>query len=231
MSTATATAPTQLHRIEEAGFYWWVREGVPSDLSAIREVAGERCYFTRAFRVEPGERWLDAGANIGAFAVTAAAAGAVVTAYEPEPDNADLARRNLEENGQPGAVVEKAVALRGGFARLGLSRSAWRHSLLRPRGAGMQVPVVSFADAITGMDAAKLDIEGAEIELLAQVEDFGSLRKLVFEWHFDHERNTDIYLAVVERLRWFWPEVRGRKVKPHTRYVWFPPAALVRCWR
>ena len=231
MSTAVRIPGEQLQRIELAGFYWWVRENVPSDATSIREVVADRCYFTRAFKVEPGERWLDAGANIGAFAVAAAHAGAVVTAYEPEPANADLARRNLEENGQPGAVVEKAIALRGGFARLGLSRSAWRHSLLRPRGAGMQVPVVAFADAIVGMDAAKLDIEGSEIELLAAVEDFGTLSKLVFEWHFDHERRTDVYLAALERLRRFWPEVKARKVKPGQLYDFFPPAALVRCLR
>jgi predicted RNA methylase len=80
--------------IEAAGFRWWIREGT-SDYSSISEVAERRAYFTGYFKPEPGEHWLDAGANIGAFAVVAAAAGAQVTSYEPAPDNAELARRNL----------------------------------------------------------------------------------------------------------------------------------------
>jgi hypothetical protein len=128
-------------------------------------------------------------------------------------------------------VIEKAVALEGGLARLGLSSSHWRHSLLKPSGDYLPVPVVAFADAIAGMDAAKLDIEGAELAILASCEDFGSLRKLTFEWHFDYEPLTDVYLAALDRLREHFPEVRGRKVEPGTTYDYFPPAALVRCWR
>jgi FkbM family methyltransferase len=223
-----ATEQTQL--IEAAGFRWWIREG-SSDYSSIQEVAERRAYFTRDFKPEPGERWLDAGANIGAFAVVAAAAGAEVVAYEPEPSNAHLARRNLEANDLHARVLEKAVALEGGLARLGLSSSNWRHSLLKASSDGLPVPCVSFADAIAGMDAAKLDIEGAELAILAECEDFGELRKLTFEWHFDYEPATDVYLAALDRLREHFAEVRGRKVEPGIDYDYFPPAALVRCSR
>lgn len=228
----TAAADT-LQRVEVGSFQWWIREGT-SDLTAIREVAEKDCYFTRAFQPEPGERWLDAGANVGAFAVVCAAKGAHVTAYEPEPENAALARRNLRENElrPPHArVVEKAIAFEGGFASLGLSKSAWRHSLLRTKGTLVQVPVVAFADAIKDMDGAKLDIEGAEIEILRETTDYGSLRKLVFEWHFDHCRPTDVYLDVLDRLAAHWTEVKGPRVKPGIDYTFFPPAALVRCTR
>ena len=226
----SAAAVEQLRRIEAAGFRWWVREGT-SDETAVDEVAVRRTYWRRDFHVEPGERWLDAGANIGAFAVPAVAAGAEVVCYEPWAESADLVRRNLRENGLKARVIEKAVALEAGVGRLGIAKSVWRHSLLRTKGPGCAVPVVSFADAIAGMDCAKLDIEGAEIELLQRVESFGSLRKLVFEWHFDYERATDVYLATLDRLREHFPEVSGRKVKPGIDYIWFPPSAVVRCRR
>jgi FkbM family methyltransferase len=223
-------APARLQRIEAGGFRWWVRPEHPCDLSAIREVVERRAYFTRDFRPEPGERWLDAGASIGVFAVLVAAAGAEVIAYEPTPESADLARRNLSENGLQARVLERAVALHSGFGRLGLAKAPWRNSLLRSGGEGYAVPVVSFAEAIADRDAAKLDIEGAEIAILLDARDFGRLHKLVFEWHFDHERRTDVYLAALDRLREHF-EVRGRVVEPHTRYEWYPPAAIVRCWR
>jgi FkbM family methyltransferase len=226
----SAVPVERLERIEAAGFRWWTRPGT-SDETAVDEVAVRRTYWRRDFHVEPGERWLDAGANMGAFAVPAVAAGAEVVCYEPWPESADLVRRNLRENGLRARVIEKAVALEGGVARLGIAKSVWRHSLLRTRGRGVSVPVVAFADAIAGMDAAKLDIEGAEIELLQRADDFGSLRKLVFEWHFDYERATDVYLATLDRLREHFDEVSGRKVKPGIDYVWFPPSAVVRCRR
>jgi FkbM family methyltransferase len=226
----SAVPVERLERIDAAGFRWWTRAGT-SDATAVDEVAVRRTYWTRAFHVEAGERWLDAGANIGAFAVPAVAAGAEVVCYEPWPESADLIRRNLRENGLKARVIEKAVALDAGVGRLGIAKSVWRHSLLRTKGPGCAVQVVAFADAIAGMDAAKLDIEGAEIELLRRVNDFGSLRKLVFEWHFDYERATDVYLATLDRLREHWTEVTGRKVKPGIDYVWFPPSAVVRCRR
>jgi hypothetical protein len=90
--------------------------------------------------------------------------------------------------------------------------------------------VVAFEQVIAGADGCKLDIEGAEIEIL-QAADFGGLRKLVLEWHFDYERRTDVYLAVLRRLGEHFSEVSGRKVPPGVDYDWFPPAAIVRCAR
>jgi FkbM family methyltransferase len=227
---STVAERLDLVQVECGGFHWLIRPG-SSDESVLDEVVRRRSYFTRAFHPEPGERWLDAGANIGTFAVLTTAAGATVTAYEPWPEHAELARRNLALNGLTARVREKAVALHRGTGRLGLSRSLWRHSLLKQRAEGLAVPVVAFEDAIAGMDGAKLDIEGAEIELLQAVEDFGHLHKLVFEWHFDYERSTDVYLDVLARLAEHFRYVNGRKVKPGTQYTFFPPSSLVRCSR
>lgn len=222
--------------IERHGLRWWIRPET-SDLTSIDEVVGRRVYFTRYFAPGAGERWLDAGANVGAFSVLVAATGASVTAYEPWPDSADLARRNLRENGLQGRVLEKAVALEGGVARLGLASTEyaqWRHSLLNADGQGFAVPVVALAEIVRDFDCVKLDIEGSEIAILRAGLDavaWRGVRKLVFEWHFDHERATDIYHDVLYNLSGIFPNVRGRKVPPGVDYTWFPPAALVRCWR
>jgi FkbM family methyltransferase len=219
--------------IERHGLRWWVREDT-SDLKSIDEVVGDRAYFTRYFDVEAGDVWLDAGANIGAFSVYVGSKGAEVTAYEPHPDNAELARRNLRENGVEARVWEKAVALTGGLARLGLASTAyaqWRHSILLTQGDGFAVPVVALADLLPRYDCVKLDIEGSEIAILRSGTDWSAQRKLTFEWHFDHEQRTDVYLDVIANLQEQFPNVRYRKVPPGENYRWFPPAALVRCWR
>lgn len=225
-----------LQRVRVAEFEWWVRAGT-SDLTSIREVAEKRAYFAGDCQPEPGEHWLDGGANIGAFTVVVAAAGARVTAYEPWPPSAELARRNLRENGLTGRVLEKALALEAGTARLGLARTEyaeWRHSLLRQGGDGHMTPVVAFADAVAGVDAVKLDVEGAEIALLTAPgleQALAGVGKLCFEWHFDYAPATDLYLGVLERLRGVFAHVRARSVPAGTDYRWFPPAAIVRCWR
>lgn len=222
-----------MNLVERHGFRWWVRPDT-SDLTSIDEVVGRGTYFTRYFAPEPGDVWLDAGANVGAFSVLVAAAGADVEAYEPWADNADLARRNLRENGLGGRVVEKAVTLHGGLARLGLASTdyaQWRHSLLHSGGEGHAVPTTALPTILPRFNAVKLDIEGSEIEILRAGLDWSGIRKLTFEWHFDHERDTNVYLDVLAQLGEAFPNVRGRKVPADEQYRWFPPAALVRCWR
>lgn len=210
------------------GFKWWLRPGT-SDLTSVNEVVGRRAYFTREFQPAAGEHWLDGGANIGAFSVLV---GAItnVRAYEPHPANAALARRNVLTNGSLARIHEAAIGAEAGHAHLAATTeyAQWRHSLLL-EGVGVDVTVEAFADAARGCDCVKLDIEGSEIELL-QAADLTGLRKLVFEWHFDRERDTNVYLGVVERLHSQFARVSYRDVPPDTQYDWFPPAAIVRCW-
>lgn len=214
------------------GYSWWLRPGT-SDKTSVDEVVGKDSYFTKEFKPGSRDRWLDAGANIGAFSVIVGTVAAGVDAYEPHPANAELALRNIRANRARARVHAMAVAETAGVATLGLASTdyaQWRHSLLlSDDNGGIEVPVAAFADAVAGCDCAKLDIEGSEIELL-QTADLSCLRKLVFEWHFDRERDTNVYLGVVERLHDVFARVSYRHVPPDTQYNWFPPAAVVRCW-
>jgi FkbM family methyltransferase len=68
----------------------------------------------------PGDTMVDVGANVGLFALTAAAGGAEVHAFEPVPANLERLRRNLALNpGLPVHVVPAAVGEEDGRATFG----------------------------------------------------------------------------------------------------------------
>lgn len=160
--------------------------------TAVEVAAGE--YVAHGFEIETGDRVVDCGANVGAFAVWAARAGAEVDAYEPHPETFDWLRRNT--GGLAVRCVRAAVVAApspSGTARLEVGSSDTHHAVGAPGGGGpsIEVPAVSLADAIgEGCDLLKIDCEGAEFELLRATPD-EALRRArriaceVHDWHGD----------------------------------------------
>lgn len=222
--------------VEARGAKFYCRPGT-SDEKSVAEAFTRRGYERRGFRVEMGETWVDLGANIGAFSVFAHVRGAEVTSFEPHAGNAELCRRNLELNGaDPSAVVQAAVAnvQRRGKAslHLGTDYGQWRHSLVQERGHGDHtVTVLPFAKTIEGADGVKMDIEGSEIEILAARQDWGTVSKLVFEWHFDTEPRVSVFREAVALLEMDF-DVRHRTIGADVEtYNHFPPCIVVYCTR
>jgi FkbM family methyltransferase len=153
--------------------------------TAVEIAAGE--YAARGFEIVAGERVVDCGANVGAFAVWAAAVGASVDAYEPHPLTFDWLERNtagLAVRCVRAAVV--AAAPPGGMVALGVDPGADTHHSLGGAGATIDVPAVSLEAAIgAGCDLLKLDCEGAEFELIAETpgETLRRARRIACEIH------------------------------------------------
>ncbi|MGI9082268.1 MAG: FkbM family methyltransferase [Thermoleophilaceae bacterium] len=151
--------------------------------TAVEVAAGE--YAAPGFEIAPGDRVVDVGANVGAFAVLAARRGAGVEAYEPHPETFVHLERNAA--GLAVKCVQAAVVARSpprGTVTLELDRdSDTRH---RVGGSGIEVPAVTLAEAVAGgCDLLKLDCEGAEFELLeATPEDsWREVRRIACEVH------------------------------------------------
>lgn len=86
-------------------------------------------------RLQEGDVFLDVGANIGWYTVLASprvGAGGKVIAFEPDPANAAMLRRNVEANGLTNVVVEeKALSNEPGKLKLFLDRkNLGRHSVV-----------------------------------------------------------------------------------------------------
>ncbi len=126
--------------------------------------------------VKSGDTALDLGANIGYYTLLLArqvGAEGHVIAFEPDPDNLALLRKNLDANGYTNVTVEaKAVSDAPGEVKL--YKENWNDatpSLWESTHCTTSVPVecVRLDDLLAGDDGAlphvdfiKMDIEGAE---------------------------------------------------------------------
>jgi FkbM family methyltransferase len=115
-------------------------------------------------------RVVDVGANVGLFLLFALERfpSCTVVAYEPDPDNAALARRCIELNGIADrvALVEACAATRAGEVDFVAGKSAASHAT-EATDIGARVPSVDAVPEILAADFVKIDAEGAEWELLA----------------------------------------------------------------
>ncbi|HEY3728970.1 MAG TPA: FkbM family methyltransferase [Solirubrobacteraceae bacterium] len=159
------------------------------DVRAIGEVWMSEAYRL-PFEIRP-RNIIDVGANIGVASVWLIGryGGSRVVAVEPAPDNAELARLNLERNRITAEVVQAAIGPRAGTARFGLNSNS---TLGRIEDEGIEVDLVtpqSLVDRFPAqerIDLVKIDVEGAEQELFEG--DLGWLARvdcLVVELHAD----------------------------------------------
>jgi len=146
---------------------------------------------------------VDAGANVGAFSLWARHRGAHnVLAIEPDPSTAQLLIRNVSGDGVE--VVIAALAGEDGSARLSVSRLS-TGSKVGPAGGGPEVPTKTLEHLLGGaswprVDVLKMDIEGAEYEVLRSTSDqwLERIGVMIVELHGGPgpERNS-----VLDRLR------------------------------
>lgn len=229
-----------MKRIEHDGIRVDVRNKT-SDEKAFQEVVVKQAYKRKYFKPEPEDHWLDLGANIGAFSCWVLATGAKCISIEAEEENASLAEHNLRLNGHSAKVKQMAVTHdmdEREFAPFYLSNTEyaqWRHSLSNINGNrknARNVKLVRFSELLEpAINAVKMDIEGAEIEILERVMDFRNVRKLVFEYHFDVDDRVVRYNAILARLGGFFQNIRAARIKPEIeRYTHFPQAKIVFAW-
>jgi len=159
---------------------------------------------TALFRahIGPGKRVLDLGANVGWFAVQAILAGAEVTAFEPVPEIAAVAGRNIaranESGPGSGKLMPFAAAERAGTARIVLAATNHGDNRVLDDSATapadlagseeVEIRLERVDDHLSGpIDVLKVDTQGSEFLALT------GARKLL-------DASPDIALLIE-----FWP--------------------------
>jgi FkbM family methyltransferase len=113
----------------------------------------------------------------------------------------------------------------------------YRHTIYKKRGrTSILVKQVHIRDilGIYKPDCIKMDIEGAEIDILetltsADYQHYG-IRKMVFEYSFDIDSSIPRFLAIVNKLRQYFNIVHYTKVNENElEYKHFPAATMVYC--
>ena len=217
-----------------------IRPGT-SDPKAIEEVVEQNGYQRprKNFVIEPGEEWVDLGANIGAFSILAAHLGAKkISAFEADPNSFELLKENIKLNGFE-KIIEAhhfaVIADRQKKAWLSVSeknKNFWRNSIAKQwQGSRMiQVPCVHFSETFFPDRCVKMDIEGSEMPILEKL-DFAT-KKLVFEWSFDIDKSCERFRAVVQRLEKNFSSVDYSPIPSQVMEwpgEWFPAAKMVWC--
>ena len=149
-----------------------------SDAFVLDEVLGGGAYRLSPQVVAalhgPGSavRILDLGANVGLATLKLLAhfpRGSVV-AYEPDPDNARVLARTVDANDLGGRVriVEACAGTARGRVRFAASRGAVSHALSDGETVpgAVELPVRDVFEDLVEADLVKMDIEGAEWEIL-----------------------------------------------------------------
>ena len=201
-----------------------------------------RCYAFETSSPDPVV--IDGGANIGMFSLATLRdhPGARITAFEPDPRIGAMLRENLAiNNASQVAIVDAALGSTVGemsFAPDGQAGGALVSGV-----ADMRVRVVTLSQYLTcEVDFLKLNIEGAELDVLREAAERHCLRRvraMVIEYHGwaggEQRLGPLLDLLDEQRYRYFIHDLDAQtnpRTKPPFRdpgdAPWF---ALVYAWR
>lgn len=168
----------------------------PAEVKVFWHIFVRRCY-----RVASNYKLIiDAGANIGAFAVWAArrAPSATIVALEPVPSTFESLEKNIRANGMQDRIRALQLGLAGdtGERRIQTAAESPNHNLvaretpLPPDQETIGIRCLSLADLfnrehIPDFDLLKMDIEGSEWEVLMSTPSslLRNVRHLELEYH------------------------------------------------
>ena len=139
--------------------------------------------------LQPGDLFVDVGANIGSYAIWAADLDAEVIALEPAKDTFGLLQENIALNGYPVKAIQAAAEAVCGTARFTSGQDTVNR--MDPEGIA-ETAMVTIDSVIQGRTVAgmKVDVEGFEIEVLRGCERALSehrIRLIQLEWNSTSE--------------------------------------------
>ena len=214
---------------------FFVRDGF-SDEKTFNEVLVRNTYEKKYFKIKQGEHWIDLGGNVGAFAINAINKGATVDIYEPDPFNCKMIEKNLSSNNFQANIIQKAIVANDNKKMtmyVGNNMQVWRNSLYKNWGnQKFNVDCIHFSEVFKNTsDCCKMDIEGAEMDILEQMELMPN--KMVFEWSFDVDESLNRYRNLINKMNVKYNNVKSPKYNDD--YViwqksWFTPCANVYCY-
>jgi FkbM family methyltransferase len=166
------------HTLELEGRHW----------SGAREIYGRLVYRpSREFAIQPGERVVDLGANVGLFTAFAAVQGATVLSIEAQSGFVPEIERNLASNGlrdRATIVVALVGAGKGIFASPDDVLSGSHGEQLPPI---VGLDVLLDRHGFDRVDFLKVDIEGSEFALFqGEIPWLDRVRRIAMEVHPQH---------------------------------------------
>lgn len=146
------------------------------------------------------DTWLDVGGHIGLFSIRMATQFPKikeVISYEALPHNVTFANENIKLNNLVDRcrVVQKAIVPDDSDTiEFFIAADSGKHSIIPTKGREtIQVQATNINNAIAKHQptAIKMDVEGAEYELIKAIEDWSNISVLIIEWHFNTKQLSE----------------------------------------
>jgi len=159
-------------------------------LQLVLEVFVEQSYYFQTDKAVPNI--IDGGANIGISVLyfKHLYPNAHIVAIEPNPAALSYLEKNIVENNLKGIrIVPAALAAHEGVGNLYIRPSLLNASLIAaPEADSLQVTTQKLSTYLKGnrVDLVKLDIEGAEEEVIGEIAEQGEIhnaRQYIIEYH------------------------------------------------
>jgi FkbM family methyltransferase len=190
----------------------YAKSGLEFEMASFPEEEDAILEYFEWYRPQPGDLVFDVGAHCGVstyhLSRLVGPQGKVV-AFEPDPLNFELLRRNVERHGLSNVILKNA-ALAGSSGKLPFNAESTIGSGLASLMLRDSIGETVMVDALTLEDAfaqwgtpnfCKIDIEGAEIEVVASSEEVLRRCKTNFVFDTHHpQANGRMTTGEVERM-------------------------------
>jgi len=165
--------------------------------------------FEKFFKIDKGNVCLDVGACIGDTTVPMmikTGRNGFVIVIEPDTTNIKFLEQNLKQRDVLFTIIKKAVWNKKGTIKFNIHKTPTGHSIIDGdnRNEFVEVECDTLDNLLEGrghIDFAKIDVQGAEVEVLEGAQQFlEQVPKLVVETHDRKNLNKRTYPKVIEML-------------------------------
>lgn len=187
-------------------------------------IAGEMKQYFKYIKPQESDVWADFGANIGLFGVLIFDKVKKLYAYEPHPENLKVLEENKRYHKMDNyEVIDKAVVGDPSLKEVTfyLQDDMACHSLAkRPRATTGEMTVSaidinSVFENHPDINKVKMDIEGAEYDVLLAYDKWDRFDEVLFEWHSRPNKDKPEkyaegtkYKEVVDYMSGFFPYIK-----------------------
>lgn len=171
MANHTSGAWDMIYTIPETNIKFNVRSDYETDMIVIKEIWEENVYEVSDWRYNNGGVVVDIGANIGSFSIYSAAKGATVYAVEPEPNNLQELKNNIDLNNMQDQVYVLPYGISDYKGTAVISDMGGGSTIKDESVNGTEIEVMSLDIMfdlyhIKEVDVLKIDVEGSEVEII-----------------------------------------------------------------
>lgn len=171
------------------------------------------------FDLNPGEIVIDCGANIGIYTNMFASSGAKVYAFEPDPNAFSVLKEATKSNFNI-KIYQKAVGIREEKLKLYFHKESKKNPIEYSQGSSLlhykgnvdkenfaEVEVIDLGNFINSLEQSvkilKIDIEGAEVELINNLLERNILQKIPYVFIETHDNKIPELADETNRIRKF----------------------------